>query len=305
MADGSMTNVFLAAVLSPLLLGVINRTKAFFAGRKGVPLGQAYYDAAKLLRKGMVLSRTTTPVFWLGPVAGLAAMTSALLFVPLGGLPAAVSFPGDWILLAGLLALARFLTVLSALDTGSSFEGMGASREAFFASLTEPVFLSALAALSLKGGASSLNDLCAFASTLFAENLPAAVLVAAALFIVYLTENARLPVDDPNTHLELTMIHEVMVLDHSGPLFGYVVYGTAVKLWIFGSIVVSVCPLFRAASAPFGVLVALAGLLAVAVLTGVVESVMARLRLLRVPLLIAGAGVSAVVGAILLTGVGR
>jgi len=131
----------LALLLSPLLLGVINRTKARFAGRQGAPLLQAYYDLAKLLRKGAVYSRTTTWVFRAGPVVGLAAALATTTLVPLGGVPAAMNFAGDLVLLAYLLGVMRFFTVLAALDTGSSFEGMGASREVAFSALAEPALL--------------------------------------------------------------------------------------------------------------------------------------------------------------------
>ena len=124
--------------MAPLLPGVINRTKAWFAGRRGPPLLQAYYDLWKLLHKGAVYSQTTTWVFVAGPVVGLACVVTALLIVPLGGVPGLLAFPGDFLLLAYLLGLMRFFTVLAALDTGSSFEGMGASREAFFSALAEP-----------------------------------------------------------------------------------------------------------------------------------------------------------------------
>lgn len=141
-------HVTLALVLSPLLLGVINRTKAVFAGRRGAPLLQPYYDLAKLLRKGAVYSRTTTWVFRFGPVVTLAGLIAVVGLVPLGGIKALAAFPGDLILFAYIMGLGRFFTVLAALDTGSAFEGMGASREVQFSALSEPALLLGLGTLA-------------------------------------------------------------------------------------------------------------------------------------------------------------
>jgi formate hydrogenlyase subunit 4 len=142
--------------LPPLLLGILNRTKAIFAGRRGAPLLQPYFDLAKLLRKGAVYSRTTTWVFRAGPVIGLAAVASAGLLLAMGGAPAAISFAGDFVLFAYLLGLARFFTALAALDTGSAFEGMGAAREVTFASLAEPALFLCLLVLARATGTASL-----------------------------------------------------------------------------------------------------------------------------------------------------
>jgi formate hydrogenlyase subunit 4 len=284
-----LLNIALALVLAPLLLGVINRVKAVFAGRRGQPLLQLYRDMLRLLRKGAVYSRTTTWVFRAGPVVGLAATVAALAVVPCGSMPALVSFPGDFVLFAYLLGLARFMTVTAALDTGSAFEGMGASREVFFSMLAEPALLVALAALAKLAGSLSMTALLAGAGPgAWAAEAPALILVAAALFIVLLAENARIPVDDPNTHLELTMIHEVMVLDHSGPDFAFIQYGASLKLWAFGMLLAGMLPLDTGRPAADAAL-AVAAVFAVAIAVGVVESTMARLRLVRVPQLLLGA----------------
>src|SRR5437764_13798110 len=219
-----------ALVLAPLLFGLINRTKAFAAGRRGPPLLQPYWDIAKCLRRGAVYGDVTSWIFRLGPVVNLAVLLAAILIVPFGGIPSPVSFSGDLVVLAGLLALGRFATVLAALDTGSSFEGMGASREVHFAALAEPALFVALASLARVTGAVSLApiyhglDLAAWTAA-----LPALALVAMTLLILELVENTRIPVDDPTTHLELTMIHEVMVLDHSGPDFAAIQYAAALR----------------------------------------------------------------------------
>ena len=144
-----------ALALAPLLTGIINRTKAFVAGRQGQPLLQTYWDLAKLLRKGAVYSRTTSWVFRAGPVVGLASALTALAVIPLGGAPAPLHFTCDLIFMAYLLGVMRFFTVAAALDTGSAFEGMGASREVQFAVLAEPALLLSLAAMSQVSRASS------------------------------------------------------------------------------------------------------------------------------------------------------
>jgi formate hydrogenlyase subunit 4 len=285
----------------PLLLGVVGRTKAIFAGRVGPPLLQPYFDLAKLLRKGAVYSRTTTWVFRAGPVIGLAAVASAGLLLAMGGAPAAVSFAGDFVLFAYLLGLARFFTALAALDTGSAFEGMGAAREVSFASMAEPALFLVLVVMARATGSLSLSGMLGPAlAPAWGAAAPALLLSAIALFVVALAENARIPVDDPNTHLELTMIHEVMVLDHSGPDLAFILYGASMKFFLFGALFVRLVAGpgqqgLWAAEAAF-----VAGLLGFSVLVGIVESVMARLRLTRVPQMLVGASVLSVFALVLL-----
>jgi formate hydrogenlyase subunit 4 len=295
----SFIPLLLALILSPLLFGVINRTKALFAGRRGQPLLQTYFDLWKLLRKGAVYSRTTTWIFRAGPMVGLAAALVAATLVPLGNFPALIAFPADFLLFAGLLGLMRFFTVVAALDTGSSFEGMGASREVFFSALTEPALLVVLATLVRQTGQLSLSTM--FEPVSGADWLhagPVLALVVIALMIVLLAENARIPVDDPNTHLELTMIHEVMVLDHSGPDLAFILYSATLKLWLFAALIVGIV-LPATDNAWLNLLLGLGGVFGLAVVIGVIESIMARLRLVVVPQLLVGAGAVATVALIL------
>jgi formate hydrogenlyase subunit 4 len=226
----------------------------------------------------------------------LAAVLVALSIVPLGGLRGLVAFPGDFILLVYVLGLMRFLTVLAALDTGSAFEGMGASREVQFSLLAEPALLLGLAVLAACVHSLSLSDIYGglFVATSTRVG-PAAVLVAGAFLIVLLAENARIPVDDPNTHLELTMIHEVMVLDHGGVDLGFIQYGAALKLWIFSALLVGVALPLRTAWPMFDLLAGVGGIFAVGVLVGVIESTMARLRLLHVPQMLVVASALAII----------
>ncbi len=290
MASTSLIPPILGLLFAPLLLGVVRRTKARMAGRTGEPLLQAYYDLWKLLHKGAVYSKTTTVIFRAGPVVSLAAMITALFITPLGGIPAPLTFAGDMILFAGLMGLGRFATVLSALDTGSSFEGMGASREVQYASLCEPAFYLGLVVLAQCTQTVSLGGaLSALSPQHWGDHGMMLILAAATFFTVFLAENSRIPFDDPNTHLELTMVHEVMVLDHGGPDFAFISYGAALKLWMTGSIVAQVLLPLHSGSLALSVAGGCAGMVLLGVCTGLVESTMARLRLLRVPQLLVGA----------------
>jgi formate hydrogenlyase subunit 4 len=292
-------HVVLALTLPPLLLGVITKTKALFAGRVGSPVLQPYYDLLKLFRKGSVFSTTTTWVFRAGPVIGLVTAALAVLLVPLANSTAPVSFAGDLILLAYLLGLGRFFTASAALDTGSAFEGMGAAREVTFACLAEPaLFLGLLVLAKLSGSLQLAGMLGGSPGSHWAAAGAALALVLLSWFIVLLAENSRIPFDDPNTHLELTMIHEVMVLDHSGPAFGMILYGAAIKLFIFGALVVRLA--VPATGSPWlDWPIFVGGMLVVAVAIGVVESTMARLRMTHVPILLVAACLLSAFGVIL------
>jgi formate hydrogenlyase subunit 4 len=280
----------IALVFPPLLLGVISKTKAAFAGRIGAPYFQPYYDLIKLFRKGSVFSDTTTWVFRAGPVITMAATLIAALLIPLGNHAAPVSFSGDLILFAYLFGLARFFTTIAALDTGSSFEGMGAAREVTFSCLAEPTLFFALLTLARMSKSLSLTKILTYSDTgIWLGAGASMLLLSGALFITLLAENCRIPFDDPNTHLELTMIHEVMVLDHSGPAFGIILYSAALKLFILGAVFMNVVLPVASGNQLLDWVIFLATMLALAVVIGIVESVMARLRLVRIPQLLVGA----------------
>lgn len=298
----------LALLLAPLFTGIINRVKAKVAGRHGKPLLQLYYDLFKLLRRGEVRSTSSTWVFAVAPALGLAATLCALALLPLGGAPSPLRFQGDFFLAAYLLGLGRFAMILAALDTASPFESMGASREACFSALAEPaLFLCFLTlaniAIGTAGGTADAPSLSL--SSMFAGQAPAAwlsgraelALIPVALFALLLVENCRIPADDPTTHLELTMIHEAMILDHSGPNLALILYGAALKLWLFAGLTAGML----LPALPFwpALLCHLAAMFVLAALVGLVESVMARLRLVRVPRLIGGAGALAALTLIL------
>jgi formate hydrogenlyase subunit 4 len=267
-------------LLAPLLPGIINRVKAWVAGRRGPPVMQLYYDLARLWQKSVVMSNLASPAFIVLPAVAWVAVVGAALLLPLGPLGASLSFHGDVLLLIYLLALARFCTAWAAMETGSAFEGMGAAREVSYAVLAEASMIAAVLSLAVQNSSMSL-------ATLLAPSAGAAVfLLAGGLFIVLLAENCRVPFDDPNTHLELTMIHEVMVLDHSGPPLAVILHGASVKLMLFAVLLVqAVLPFDRLHPlAATGLLAG--GVLLVIVGVGLVESLLARLAFKRVPLLL-------------------
>lgn len=296
----TVIHVILLLAMPPLLIGVINKTKAWFGGRVGPPLLQLYYDIFKLMRKSMVLSDTTTWIFVAAPLMTLAAVLVAGLLVPFGHAHAPISFVGDLILFAYLFGLARFLTTAAALDTGSSFEGMGASREVTFACFSEPALFFAFLVLAKISGSLTLTTMLRATVDVSVTASAPLILIAIGLFVVLLAENCRIPVDDPNTHLELTMIHEVMVLDHSGPLFGVILYAASLKLFVLGSVLLHIITPSYAAMRWFDWPLFMVQMVCLAVAVGVVESVMARLQMRHVPYLLVFALISCGFGFLLL-----
>lgn len=278
----------LSLLAAPLLPGIINKVKAFFAGRKGPSVFQLYFDLFKLLRKESIISLTSGGVIPLAPAMILAALLGAALFLPYGGVKPPLSFTGDIILFFYLLGTSRVVMIFGALDTGSSFEGMGASREAHFSALAEAAVFAVIGFLALLTGRCETDMLSftGFSGSMYATSM---MLCAIAFFIVLLTENCRVPADDPDTHLELTMIHEAMVLDYGGPELAAILYGGALKLWLFTAFLVML--LMPAGDWTIGEYssVFAAGMLLVTVLVGCVESCMARYRFLKVPQMLTGA----------------
>jgi formate hydrogenlyase subunit 4 len=200
-----------------------------------------------------------------------------------------------------VFGLARFFVASAAMDTGSAFEGMGAAREVTFSALAEPALFFGMLGLSRISGSLSLSHMLDLqASHAWQKSSASIVLIIVSWFIVLLAENARVPVDDPNTHLELTMIHEVMVLDHGGPAFGLVLYGAALKLMVFTALLVNIVVPGHTGNTALDLAVFVAGLAGIGVAVGLVESSMARLRLLRVPQLLVTAILLAGFGVVLL-----
>jgi formate hydrogenlyase subunit 4 len=275
-------HVLLLLALPLLMSGVIQRTKALWAGRKGPPLLQLLFELRRLLSKRPVYGDTTSVVFRLGPLVVLATTLVTALFIPLLGPRAPLGFEFDFVVVAYLWGLGRLFLILPALDTGSAFEGMGASREATYAALAEPVLLLVFGTLGLASGQRSLLDLLHARLATTPAGLMVSTACVAALLVVLQVESARIPVDDPSTHLELTMIHEVMILDHSGPELAFLQYAAALKLTLGAALIAALLNPVHTAAALASALQLLCTL-CVAVVVGCVESLTARLALRALP----------------------
>ena len=274
-----------ALVLAPFFSAVILKVKAFFGGKKGPPLLINYYTLIKLFQKGSVYSTSTTVLFKTGPLVSLGTAVTALMFLPVAGRPPMFSFAGDIVFILYLLGLGRFFTIAAAMDTASPFEGMGAAREAYFPIFCEATLFMILILFYLLTGELRL-------AAWFSAGQPwglwrtagtPLLFVVIALFIILLTENSRVPVDDPATHLELTMIHEVMVLDHSGPDLGLIELGSFLKLFFYAALTARLILPFETGHGLLSMGLFTAALLLVYVAVGVTESVMARFRMDKVP----------------------
>ena len=273
-----MLNLFLLLIVAVAIPGLINRTRAKLAGRKGIRFLQHIYNVRLMLRKGAVYSTTTSVLFRVAPSVYLGAAFCALLFIPVGDLPPVLSFDGDLIAFAYTLALGRVALVLAAMDTGSPFEGMGASREALYGALAEPALMLVLATMALITGNTSFEGLFNVGMTLELKYVIVFLLAAYVLMKLVFTESGRVPVDDPRTHLELTMIHEVMCLDYSGVDMAMIKMAGWCKTAAFSMLAANCITSGLAwgwwASAPLAIL--LSGLS-----IGIVESTQARNKLVR------------------------
>ncbi|OGI19991.1 MAG: hypothetical protein A2255_00675 [Candidatus Melainabacteria bacterium RIFOXYA2_FULL_32_9] len=274
-------NILFLFIFPFLFIGLINKTKAFWAGRKGASVFQPFYDFVKLLKKGQVISTTTSQIFAIFPSLVLASVIFAGLLVPTFNHRAILSFEGSFILFAYILALGKFLSLAGAMDTGSSFEGMGASREASFSTLVEPAFFIMISSIIALSGNYSFESLSLILPKSGELGYLIVILGVIVLLIMMLIEGCRVPVDDPNTHLELTMIHEVMILDNSGPDLALILYSSWMKLIILASLIANIIipanlTILYSALAFIGIISALA------IIIGTIESTFARLRLTHI-----------------------
>tara|TARA_R110002050_G_scaffold300621_1_gene470984 strand:- start:5941 stop:6861 length:921 start_codon:yes stop_codon:yes gene_type:complete len=229
----SILLIIISALLFP---GLVGWMKSKFVGRKGPRILQPLFDILKLLKKGNIYSSTTGILFQIAPVVYFTTTLLAALFIPIGNYQAILSFEGDFVVFAYLFGLGRFLMIVAAMDTGSPFEGMGANREAFYALLVEPAFFIIFGSIALLSGHNSFYEIFINLHTSSALSFFVALLIIYILFWVSMVENSRLPVDDPKTHLELTMVHEVMVLDHSGFDMALIHLAGGLKFAIYGSL---------------------------------------------------------------------
>jgi formate hydrogenlyase subunit 4 len=281
----SIVSFCFAILAAPFLSAIIMKVKAYIAGRKGPPILIKYYTLAKLFKKGSVYSTSSSFVFKLGPVVSFCSVVMVLLFFPFAGIKPLLSFHGDVIILLYLMGLGRFFTIIAALDTASPFEGMGAAREAYFSTLAEATLFVILLLFYRLNGSFSF---AAFFTGPTAINLwsPVAsllLLVIFALFIVLLTENSRVPVDDPATHLELTMIHEVMILDHSGPDLALIELGAYLKLFFYSAFITCLLYPFQLDNVYLNGFIFYGIMGLIYVFVGITESIMARYKMDLVP----------------------
>ena len=275
---GILLNTLLMMIVAIAIPGVINRTRAVLAGRQGLPFVQHLRNVNLLLRKGAVYSTTTTALFRIAPAVYLGAAIVALLFIPVADLYPLISFEGDVICFAYTLALARVAIILAAMDTGSSFEGMGAAREALYGALIEPALMIGFATLAMFCGYTSFADIFEHEQS-FNLHYTIIMLLTAFLFVkITFVESGRVPVDDPRTHLELTMIHDVMCLDYSGIDMGMIQIAGWLKTACFSMIaanaIAATCCFHWWLAVPLAIL--LTGLS-----VGIVESTQARNKLIR------------------------
>jgi formate hydrogenlyase subunit 4 len=274
-------------------MGILIRTKSLASGRKGPGILQPMKDIIRLMKKGVVFSRTTSYIFQIAPTIYFASVVSAILVVPFGSHGGIISFNGDFVFFAYVLAMGKFFNIIAALDTGSSFEGMGASREALFSMFAEPAFFILMGSFSLLTGFTSFHDIftslhlgshLSTGAELTREKYLSYVLGTLATFVLVMlamTENSRMPVDDPNTHLELTMIHEVMILDNSGFDLGLIFYTTALKFAMYGALIANFFLDGMSIPSAIGLFFVVQFLFGVA--AGLIESFMARFRMSHNP----------------------
>lgn len=274
----SSMNLILVITASLFFSGVVIRTKSILSGRKGPGILQPLKDVWRLFRKGAVYSETSSFIFQIAPSIYFSTVIIAILFVPLAGYPGILSFHGDFVFFAYVLALGKFFMIISAMDTGSSFEGMGASREALYSMLVEPVFFILMGSVALLTGHTSFYEI--FQNLHFGSYISYALgtLATFVLILLAMIENSRMPLDDPKTHLELTMIHEVMILDNSGFDLGLILHATNLKFAMYGALIANfLIPFEMPLHYSIGIFICIQ--LIFAIIVGMIESFMARFRM--------------------------
>lgn len=272
-----MLSFALMLLVSIFFTGIVIRVKCRIQGRRGPVLLQPMHDVIRLLRKGTVYSTTVGPIFRVAPSVYFASVLMAMAVVPFAGQGGLVSFAGDFVFFAYVLAFGKFFNIIGALDTGSSFEGMGASREALFSMLAEPAFFLLLGSLGLLTGHTSFADIFAAFHLGSYASYAFAFLAAFVLLMICMIENSRMPIDDPNTHLELTMVHEVMILDNSGFDLGLIMQATHLKFAMYCALIANL--FIGELALPAAIALFLGINVLCAVIVGGVETFMARYRM--------------------------
>ena len=276
-----LLNFIILLFIPFLMMGVIKKTKTFWAGKKGPSVFQPLFDFIRLMKKDFVISKTTSVVFRIAPIVSFATVVFSALFVPLASGSALINVPAGIIIFAYILSLGKFVSLLSAMDTGSSFEGMGASREACFTSIVEPAFFMTIASIMALSGNYTFDSLTTILSSAGSYGILITIFAVAILFIMILVEGSRVPVDDPATHLELTMIHEVMILDNSGSDLALFSWANSIKMLLISSLIANMI-IPTGISDLLSVLLYLLVIFVIAVLIGTIESGMARIRMSHV-----------------------
>lgn len=274
-------NLIILLLVPFLMAGVIKKTKAFWGGRKGASIFQPLFDFIKLMKKDFVISRTTSGVFKIAPMVQIASVIFASMFVPLACGNALINVSAGLIIFAYTLSLGKFASLISAMDTGSSFEGMGASREACFTSIVEPAFFMTIASIMALSGNYSFTALQNILADAGSYGILIIIFAVVVLFIMILIEGSRVPVDDPATHLELTMIHEVMILDNSGSDLAIFSWANGIKMLLLSSLI-SYMIIPAGVSDLVSVLLYLVIMFVISVLIGTIEAGMARFRMSHV-----------------------
>lgn len=264
-----------------LMMGIIKKTKTFWAGKKGPSIFQPLYDFIRLMKKDFVISKTTSVVFRIAPIITFSTVLFASLFVPLASGSALINIPAGLIVFAYTLALGKFASMISAMDTGSSFEGMGASREACFSTIVEPAFFMVMASIMTLSGNYTFDALSNIIASAGNYGILIIIFSVVVLFIMMLTEASRVPVDDPATHLELTMIHEVMILDNSGSDLALFSWANSIKLLLLSSLIANMI-IPSTIEGWLSVLLYLLIMFIISIIIGTVESGMARIRMSHV-----------------------
>jgi formate hydrogenlyase subunit 4 len=295
-----ISQTLLLLLLAPLVSGCIKNWKAKLQNRRGPRIWQPYFDIIKLLRKDMVISEHASWVFSVAPYVVFITTLMAGQMVPMFSTQAPLSWFGGALAIVGLLALGRFFMALGGLDPASAFGGMGSSREMTLAAIAEPALMLAIFTVAITAGSTDLSHIVEASQGETWKLLnPAHILAFVALFIVLLAETGRIPVDNPATHLELTMIHEAMLLEYSGRYLALMEWGASIKQLVLMTILVNVfVPVGLAAywtpeSLALGLVILVVKLLALAAAVVVVETTNAKLRLFRVPDLLSAAFVLA------------
>ncbi len=279
----TIINIVLISIFPFIYVGMINTTKSLWSGKTPPHILQPFFDFIKLIRKGVVISNTTSFIFSISPVIIFTTTLLAAFIAPLAGYQNFISFNGDFILFAYLLALGKFFTIIMALDTGSAFSGMGASREALFGALIEPGFfiiMSNITSFTIDPTFKNVLSGMSFNSSYL--NLLIIILCGMGLFIMLIMEGYRVPIDDPMTHLELTMIHEAMLLDSSGFDLAIINYATAIKMVIFSGIIANMLLPFDVSTFVYYVIFFLV-ILILPIIIGTIETFMARYKMKNVP----------------------